>query len=113
MNTPFPPLKHDAADQRGGTGDMLNTRAERLAVLDFERAEQRRQRQEEQRLETNTPEVRVRAWERLHGLCLPSTPGHPVLNIVCSATGLDRSEVLEVQQLRAARRAAAAEASSN
>ncbi|MEO6080683.1 MAG: hypothetical protein ABIQ86_13030 [Steroidobacteraceae bacterium] len=106
MNTPTPPFKHDAADQRGGTGDMLSTRAERLAVLDFERAEQRRQRQEEQRLETNTPEVRVRAWERLHGLSLPLTPEHPVLNIVCSATGLARQEVLEVQQLRAARRAA-------
>jgi hypothetical protein len=33
-----------------------------------------------------------------------------VLNIICSATGLGRAEVLEVQHLRAARRAAAAEA---
>jgi hypothetical protein len=98
------PLKHAAADEHHG--DIPTTRAERLAVIEFERAEQRRQRQEEQRLHTNTPEARVRAWEKLHGLSLPSTPGHPVLGIVCSATGLGLTEVQEVQHLRAARRAA-------
>lgn len=109
MNTTFPLPKFDAAEQRG-TGDLINTRAERLAVLDFERAEQRRQRQEEQRSETNAPEVRIRAWERLHGLTLPASATHPILGNICSATGLSRAEVLEVQNLRIARRAANVEA---
>jgi hypothetical protein len=103
MNTIFPLPKYDAAEQRG-TGDMVSTRAERLAVLDFERAEQRRQRQEEQRSEANTPEVRIRAWERLHGLTLPASPAHPILKNICKATGLARAEVLDVQVLRASRR---------
>ncbi|MEO6186852.1 MAG: hypothetical protein ABIP38_03540 [Steroidobacteraceae bacterium] len=111
MNTILPLQKYDAADQRGA-GEFVSTRAERLAVLDFERAEQRRQRQEEQRLESNTPEVRVRAWERLHGLTLPAGPSHPILANICAATGLARAEVLEVQNLRAARRAARVEADS-
>ena len=111
MNTIFPLPKYDAADQRG-TGDLINTRAERLAVLDFERAEQRRQRQEEQRSEANAPEVRIRAWEKLHGLTLPASATHPILGNICSATGLSRADVLEIQSVRAARRAANVDAQS-
>jgi hypothetical protein len=73
-------------------------RAER-ARLD---AEQQRQRSlTDQRDDANTPEVRVRIWERLHQVRLPKSPSHAILGKVARDTGLGLDAVLEVQSQRA------------
>lgn len=73
-------------------------RAER-ARLD---AEQQRQRSlTDQRDDANTPEVRVRIWEKLHQVRLPKSPTHAILSKVALDTGLDLPAVLEVQSARA------------
>ena len=85
MNTHDPVLDHRARIER--------------ARLD---AEERRDRAlVEQCAIENSPEVRVRAWERLHQLYLPKDPAHSILQIIASQTALDLAQVLEVQRLRA------------
>lgn len=85
MNTPEIMLDHRA-------------RAER-ARLD---AEQQRQRSiTDQRDAANTPEVRIRIWEKLHQVRLPKSPKHAILEKVASDTGLGLSAVLDVQSARA------------
>lgn len=65
-------------------------------------AEQRRnQALHDQRSIDNTPEVRVRLWERLHQLRLPRDPSHAILNQVAGQTGLAVAEIQEVQRQRA------------
>jgi hypothetical protein len=60
----------------------------RRAVEEGERAERRRAQLASQRCDSNPPEARIRAWEELHGLRLPSDPGHPVLEVIAIATRL-------------------------
>jgi hypothetical protein len=87
--------------------ELVATFAERLALEEQERAHERRVRRAEQSSELNSPEVRIRAWEKLHGLRLPSDPAHPVLEVVAINTGLTRAQVLEEQRARGALHAAA------
>jgi hypothetical protein len=68
-------------------------------------AEQRRsQALIDQRSLDNTPEARVRIWERLHQLRLPKDPGHANLQQIAQQTQLQLADVHEVQRLRAAPR---------
>ena len=70
-------------------------------------AEQRRsQALIDQRSLDNTPEARVRIWERLHQLRLPKDPGHAILLQVAQQTQLQLADVHEVQRLRAVPRPA-------
>ena len=84
------------------TGDLANP-AERLALEELERAEKRRQELAEQRSELNPPEVRIRTWERIHQLRMPSDPAHPILDVIAVSTRLTLEEVREEQRARAAR----------
>jgi len=84
------------------TGDLVNT-AERLAREEYERSEKRRQELAEQRSELNPPEVRIRTWERIHQLRMPSDPAHPILDVIAISTRLTLEEVREEQRMRAAR----------
>jgi hypothetical protein len=84
------------------TGDLANP-AERLALEELERAEKRRQELAEQRSELNPPEVRIRTWERIHQLRMPSDPAHPILDVIAISTRLTLEEVREEQRMRAAR----------
>ena len=86
-------------------GDFVKTAAERLEQEDHERAEQRRQELAEQRSDLNPPEVRIRTWEKLHQLRLPSDPEHPVLDIIAISTRLTLAQVRDEQRARAARAA--------
>lgn len=52
---------------------------------------------------TNTPSERVLIWEQLHGLPLPSSPNHKLLEVIAAATDLQIEQVQEVQKLRTAR----------
>jgi hypothetical protein len=85
------------------TGDLVNP-AERLAAEEYERSEKRRQELAEQRSNLNPPETRIRAWERIHQLRMPSDPAHPILDVIAVSTRLTLEEVREEQRMRAARR---------
>jgi hypothetical protein len=87
------------------TGDLIRTPAERLAHEESERAEKRRQELAEQRSELNPPDMRIRAWEKIHQLRLPSDPTHPILDVIAVSTRLTLAEVREEQRTRAARAA--------
>lgn len=70
-------------------------------------AEERAEADERRRVElldlsatTNSPEARIRAWERAHGLTLPRDAAHPVLNSVAAATRLTLEQVREEQRRR-------------
>ena len=84
------------------TGDLVNP-AERLAAEEYERSEKRRQELAEQRSDLNPPEIRIRTWERIHQLRMPSDPAHPILDVIAVSTRLTLEEVREEQRTRAAR----------
>ena len=86
-------------------GDFAKTAAERQAHEEYERSEKRRQDLAEQRSDLNPPDVRIRTWEKLHQLRLPSDPAHPVLDIIAISTRLTLAQVREEQRTRAARAA--------
>ena len=83
-------------------GDLINP-AERLAREEHERSEKRRQDLAEQCSNLNSPEVRIRTWERVHQLRMPSDPAHPILDVIAVSTRLTLEEVREEQRTRAGR----------
>jgi len=87
------------------TGDPIKTAAERLAHEEYERIEKRRQELAEQCSNLNPPDVRIRMWEKVHQLRLPSNPTHPILDVIAVSTRLTLAEVREEQRARAANRA--------
>jgi hypothetical protein len=89
--------------------ELISTYAERLALAEQERAQKRRLELAEQRSEHNPPVVRIRAWEKVHGLRMPHDPMHPILDVIVTGTGLTLAEVREEQRMRAAERAARAQ----
>jgi hypothetical protein len=82
---------------------LIQTPAERFEHEEHERAEKRRRELAEQRSDANTPDVRIRSWEKLHGLRLPSDPAHPILDLIAVSTRLTLAQVREEQCARAAR----------
>lgn len=80
---------------------MLDHRA-RIERARMEAEERREQAVVDQRSPQNSPEARVRIWERLHQLSLPRDPAHAILGIVAKQTGMPLAEVLEVQRQRSA-----------
>jgi len=87
------------------TSDSAKTAAERLAQEEHERAEKRRQELAEQRSDLNPPDVRIRMWEKVHQLRLPTDPAHPILDVIAVSTRLTLAEVREEQRTRSARAA--------
>jgi hypothetical protein len=90
-----------------GPKELLTDYRARIEREESERAERRRVELEDQRSTGNPPDVRIRAWEKVHGLRLPSDPEHPVLDVIAVATRLTLAEVLEEQRARKARKAPA------
>ncbi len=95
--------------QRSGSAEdaVLLDYRERRALEALERAAVKRQDQAEQSSALNSADMRIRAWEKVHQLRMPSGPLHPVLQVIAAATQLSLAEVLHEQQLRTARRASA------
>jgi transcription elongation GreA/GreB family factor len=83
--------------------DLIKSHAERAAELESQREKQRSFELAEQRSELNSAEVRIRTWEKLHGLKMPTDPEHPVLDVIAVGTRLTLSEVQQEQRLRAER----------
>jgi hypothetical protein len=92
---------------RGGAEMLIDFR--RQLELDEEaRIERKRIAIAEQTSEPNSPAARIRAWEKVHALRMPSSLGHAVLDLIAAATQLSLAEVQEEQRLRAERTAAVA-----
>jgi hypothetical protein len=103
MSIPNLLFKYDAIPTPK-TSAVVSTFAERLLLEERERAHQRHLDRAEQISDLNSPEIRIRAWEKLHGLRLPSDPAHPVLDVVAVSTRLTLDQVHEEQRARATRR---------
>jgi hypothetical protein len=82
------------------TFEPLYDHRARIEQFQMEAAARRERALIDQRSPENSPEVRVRIWERLHQVRLPKDPAHPIMSRVAEVTGLDLAEVLEVQRLR-------------
>ncbi len=80
--------------------DLVLDHRARLERMQLEALERRERALNDQRSPENSPEIRVRIWERLHQVRLPSNPAHAILKQVAQQTALDLAEVLEVQRLR-------------
>jgi streptomycin 6-kinase len=88
--------------------EVFRTTSERLALEEHARAERRRLSMAEQRSDDNPADIRIRAWEKLHGLRMPSDPTHQILHAIVRGTRLTLAQVQEVQCKRAAQQAAGA-----
>jgi hypothetical protein len=84
--------------------ELLADHRERIALEEEERAKKRTTQFEELRSEVNAVPVRIRAWEKMHGLRLPSDPAHPILRVIASNTGISIACLQEEQQARASSR---------
>src|SRR3569833_3633948 len=82
--------------------ELLADHRERLALEEEARARKRTTQLEELRSEVNAAPVRIRAWEKMHGLRLPSDPAHPILRVIASNAGVSLASLREEQRARAA-----------
>lgn len=98
----FTSFREDANGLHRSDDGVLRDFRQRLADEQLERAEKKRIQLADQRSDFNDPKERIRAWERAHGLRLPTNPAHPVLAVVAAATSLTLEQVLEEQRQRAA-----------
>jgi hypothetical protein len=87
--------------------ELLSDYRERRALEESERAEKKRLDSAEQYSTLNSADLRIRAWEKVHQLRMPSDPSHPALAAIATATQLTLEDVRNEQRLRVARRAAA------
>lgn len=90
-------------DRHFTTLELLADHRERIALEEEERARNRTSQFEELRSEVNSAPVRICAWEKMHGLRLPSDPAHPILRVIASTTGISLSCLREEQRARRAR----------
>jgi hypothetical protein len=92
------PLVNDTSHR--AAGDLINDYRARRAFEEEERAQRRRIQLEEQRSDLNPPDVRIRAWEKVHGLRMPADSAHPILEVIAGDTRLTLVEVHGEQQAR-------------
>lgn len=86
-----------------GPVDLIRSHTERLAQEELEREKRRSQQLAEQSSDLNPPGLRIRVWEQMHGLRMPSDPEHPILDVIALGTRLTLSEVQHEQSLRVGR----------
>jgi hypothetical protein len=91
------------------SAERITDHRARLALEERERAEQRRLELAELRSSQNPPDVRIRTWEKLHGLRMPADASHPILDVIAVSTRLSLAEVQQEQRARSARQAANAQ----
>jgi len=84
---------------RGGQETFIDYRRRR--ELDVEaRLERKRLDVAEQTAELNVPGVRIRAWELVHALRMPSGAEHPILQQIATMTNLSLADIHEEQRIR-------------
>jgi hypothetical protein len=91
--------EHLGRPHQADDGIMRDFR-QRLADEQFERAERKRLELANQRSELNDAEARIQAWEKAHALRMPTSPTHPVLQVIAAATDLTLKQVLDEQRYR-------------
>jgi len=84
--------------------ELIRTHSEMLAAEAAAAAATRRVELDALRSDMNTPEQRIRAWERVHALILPRDPNHRILLSIALETKLTVEQVRAVQRDDAARR---------
>lgn len=89
-------------------GDLVPDYRRHRELEERERAELKRLDVEAQSAPSNSIDLRIRAWEKVHRLSMPFDPAHPVLVAIATATQLTLEQVQDEQRLRRARRAPAA-----
>lgn len=99
-----PPKSRESSAPPSQRSELIRTHSEMLAAEAEASAARRRLEMEELRSELNTPEERIRAWERVHGLTLPHNPNHPIIRAIARETRLTLEQVQAVQRNEAARR---------
>jgi len=87
--------------------ELLSDYRERRSLEERDRVERKRVDAAAQHSVENSADLRIRAWEKVHQLRMPSDPGHPALGAIAEATRLTLADVQNEQRLRAARRASA------
>jgi hypothetical protein len=92
-----------AVRQKFNTAETVTELRERRAHEASERAELRRANLAELSSDLNCAERRISAWEKMHGLRMPSDRKHPVLEAIAAATQLTLADVQYEQQRRVAR----------
>ena len=102
-SVPFATSEHATMAQDG----LLSDYRQRRALEELERAELKRADQAQQCATLNSADLRIRAWEKVHQLCMPSDPHHPALGAIAAATQLTLADIQNEQRLRSARRASA------
>jgi hypothetical protein len=105
--TPFLLASADRARFRSEGEELLSDFRQRRALEESERAEQRRSDCAQQHSAMNSADMRIRAWEKVHQLRMPSDPTHPALAAIAVATQLTLEEIQNEQRLRAVKRASA------
>ena len=65
----------------------------RIARRQAEAAEVRQRELLEQASVVNSPDLRIRIWERLHEVAMPLDAGHRLLGVIASQTGLTLAQV--------------------
>lgn len=98
MNKPWEPLQD--ANRLPRSSEFVSTYADRMAQQARERQERHRLEIAEQSALDSSPGMRIRAWERVHDLRLPSDPQHPIIEVIAQKTGLTRAQVCEEQRVR-------------
>jgi hypothetical protein len=91
---------HTYIDRHFTALELLADHRERLTLEEEERERKRTSQFEELRSEVNSVPVRIRAWEKMHGLRLPSDPTHPILRVIASTTGVSLAHLREEQEAR-------------
>ncbi len=99
VDPPVWPPTTDSVSRRDVNALNSDHRA-RLALAEEERAQRRRVDLDAQRSHLNPIPVRIRAWEKVHALRLPSDPAHAILEVIAADTGLTLGEVQAEQQAR-------------
>jgi hypothetical protein len=99
-----PPKSWDGSAHHSSPSELIRTHSEMLAAEAEASAAQRLIELEALRSDVNTPEQRIRAWERVHRLVLPRDPNHHILHAIALKTGLTLEQIQAVQRNDAARR---------
>lgn len=80
--------------------DVIREHRERVALEAAEAAERRRRQIAEQSSDLNSPEIRIRTWEKVHGVRLPRSATHPVLAVAAADTHLTLEQIRAEQRRR-------------
>jgi hypothetical protein len=99
----IPGFSDPATRRKFNAAETVTELRERRAHEENERAELRRANLAELSSDLNCAERRICAWEKMHGLRMPSDKKHPVLEAIAAATQLTLADVQYEQQRRCAR----------